>query len=344
MAPAISSPAYPLVSAVIPTRDRADLLTSAVASALQQTWPNLEVVVVIDGQDPATEARLAGFADRRVRVVTLSENCGAAEARNAGVRAAKGEWIAFLDDDDEWLPGKIARQMGAARTLPDWFPVISSRVIARSPSSTRILPVKPYEAPQAIADYLFCRSGLRKPGGVMQCSTLLAPRELLLAIPFESGLPMHQDWDWLIRVASHQGVGLTMLREPLSIWRVEDNRATVGRTPDWQFSLAWIRSLRPLISRRAYCWFIAVECAWRVQACHAGFFARLLLLRAFLSEGRPEFRSLLSFLLFSFIPRRLRQSMRKGTLPLGTAPISTHGLHLVYSRRPVYPVFRNSSR
>jgi glycosyltransferase involved in cell wall biosynthesis len=316
----------------------------AVASALQQTWPNLEIVVVIDGADPATATRLAGFADRRMRVVTLSQNCGAAEARNAGVRAAKGEWIAFLDDDDEWLPGKIAHQMRAARTLPDWFPVISSRVIARSPSTSRILPVKPYEAQQAIADFLFCRSGLRKPGGVMQCSTLLAPRELLLAIPFQSGLPMHQDWDWLIRVASHKGVGLTMLREPLAIWRVEDNRATVGRTPDWQFSLAWIRSLRPLISRRAYSWFIAVECAWRVQACHAGFFAWLLLLRAFLSEGQPGFRSFLSFLLFSFIPRRLRQSMRKGILRHGTAPGSTHGLHLVHSRRPVYPVFRKSSR
>ena len=63
----------------------------------------------------------------------------------------------------------------------------------------------------------------------MQSSTLLAPRELVLAIPFKSGLPMHQDWDWLIRVAAHKGVGVTMVRQPLCIWRTEDARASVGR-------------------------------------------------------------------------------------------------------------------
>jgi glycosyltransferase involved in cell wall biosynthesis len=344
MAPAFSSSAYPLVSAVIPTRGRPDLLACAVASALQQTWPNLEVVVVVDGPDPATAAGLAAFADRRVRTVFLSESRGAADARNAGVLAAKGDWIAFLDDDDEWLPGKIARQMRTARNLPDWFPVVSSRVIARSPSTSRVLPVRPYRAPQPIADFLFCRNSLREPGGVMQCSTLLAPRELLLAIPFQSGLPMHQDWDWLIRVASHKGVGLAMVREPLAVWRVEDDRATVGRTPDWEFSLAWIRSLRPLISRAAFSWFVAVECAWRAQASHAGLLARLLLLRAFLREGQPELRSFLSFLLFSLVPRRLRRSMRKGVLRHGAAPDVFHGLHLVHSRPPVHPVFRKSSR
>jgi glycosyltransferase involved in cell wall biosynthesis len=320
------------------------LLACAVRSALQQTWSNLEVVVVVDGPDPATVARLAAFADRRLQVVQLDVARGAADARNAGVRAAQGEWIAFLDDDDEWLAGKIERQMRAARELPDWFPVISSRVIARSPSSNRILPPKPYRSPQPIADFLFCRDGLRSPGGVMQCSTLLAPRELLRAIPFQSGLPMHQDWDWLIRVASHEGVALSMVREPLVVWRVEDGRATVGRRPDWQFSLAWIRSLRPLISRRAFSWFVAVECAWRAQASRAGFSARLLLLRAFLLEGQPELRSFFNLIVFSVVPRRIRQGMRKGMLRRGSPIDTTRGLRLVHSRPPTQPAFRKSSR
>jgi glycosyltransferase involved in cell wall biosynthesis len=196
---------YPLVSAIIPTRDRPALLACAMRSALRQTWPNLEVIVVVDGPDPLTEADLQTFADPRLRVIFLDERRGGSDARNSGVRAACGEWIAFLDDDDEWLPDKIAQQMRAAHAMPDWFPVVSCRLIAQSPTTSRVLPLRTYEQPQSIADFLFCRTSLRDPGGVLQCSTLLAPRELLLAVPFKSGLPMHQDWDWLIRVAAHKG-------------------------------------------------------------------------------------------------------------------------------------------
>lgn len=344
MAHSGSSSADPLVSAVIPTRGRPELLACAVRSALQQTWHHLEVLVVIDGPDPATVARLSGFSDPRLRVVQLEHASGAADARNTGVRAARGEWIAFLDDDDEWLAGKIERQMRAAYDLPDWFPIVASRVIARSASASRVLPFEVYCAPQPVADFLFCRDRLRDPGGLMQCSTLLAPRDLLLSIPFQSGLPMHQDWDWLIRVASYKGVGIAMLREPLAIWRVEEGRGHLGSTPDWEFSLAWIRSLRPLVSRRAFSWFVAVECAWRARASRAGFFARIRLLRALLLEGQPDLRSFLSFFVFSFVPRRLRQSMRKGIVRSGAVRGESHGLRLVHSRPLNRPAFRESSR
>lgn len=339
-----SSSSFPLVSAVIPTHGRPELLACAVRSALQQTWPNLEVVVVIDGPDPVTAARLAALADPRVRVVQLGSNCGTGDARNAGVRASHGEWIAFLDDDDEWLAGKIERQMCTAHSSPDWFPVVTTRVIARSATRSRVLPLKPHESFQPVADFLFCREGLRNPGGVMPCSTLLAPRELLLALPFQPGLPMHHDWDWLVRVASHRGVGLAMVREPLVVWRVDDDPALADPTPDWEFSLAWIRSVRPLISRRAFSWFVAVECAWRAQASHAGLASRLRLLRAFLLEGEPELRSLLSLILYSLVPRRIRRVTRKGMLFHHQATDANRGLHLVYSRPPAPPIFRKSSR
>lgn len=205
----------PLVSAVIPTRDRPQYLLSAVRSALRQTWPRLEVIVVVDGPDSETVTTLGTIVDQRLRLILLPESCGGSEARNAGVRAARGDWIAFLDDDDEWLPEKIERQMVAAHAMPDWFPVVSCRLIAQSPSVRRVLPLRPYQSPEPIAEFLFCRASLRDPGGVMQTSTLLAPRDLLLAVPFQPGLPLHQDWDWLIRVASHKGVGLCMVRQPL---------------------------------------------------------------------------------------------------------------------------------
>jgi glycosyltransferase involved in cell wall biosynthesis len=331
---------YPLVSAVIPTRDRPALLACAMRSALRQTWPNLEVIVVVDGPDPLTEADLQTFADPRLRVIFLDERRGGSDARNSGVRAACGEWIAFLDDDDEWLPDKIAQQMRAAHAMPDWFPVVSCRLIAQSPTTSRVLPLRTYEQPQSIADFLFCRTSLRDPGGVLQCSTLLAPRELLLAVPFKSGLPMHQDWDWLIRVAAHKGVGVAMVRQPLCIWRTEDARTTVGRNANWSFSLSWIRQIRTVISPRAYSWFIAIQCVWRARASHAGVRARFALLRAFFFEGSPEFRSFLSFLIFALVPVPLRRSMRKGFWKTrDLAP----GLRLVSVRDPGLPVLRKSS-
>src|SRR6185437_1348576 len=99
----------PLVSAVIPTRNRPALVLSAIRSALRQTWRRMEVIVVVDGPDAETAASLAGVTDARLRVITLPEASGGCAARNAGVQAAQGEWIGFLDDDDEWFPDKIQR-------------------------------------------------------------------------------------------------------------------------------------------------------------------------------------------------------------------------------------------
>lgn len=333
----------PLVSAVIPTRGRPDFLLGAVRSVLRQTWPRMEVIVVVDGPDPATEARLELLTDPRVRTVFLDHACGGSDARNAGVRAARGSWIAFLDDDDEWLPEKIERQMGAVHGMTEWFPVVSCRVIAQSPKSSRVLPVRSYHAPEPVGDYLFCRSGLRDPGGLLQSSTLLAPRDLLLAVPFQTGLPMHQDWDWILRVASHQGVRLTMLPQPLALWRVGDRRATVGRTPDWKTSFRWIRRMRPLLSPRAYSWFIAIQCAWRAQAGRGGASARVALLWAFLMQGQPELRSSFLFLIFSFVPTALRRMLLAGLAKMRLRG-EPAGLRLAFERGTTATALRRTSR
>jgi glycosyltransferase involved in cell wall biosynthesis len=264
-------------------------------------------------------------------------------ARNAGVRVARGEWIAFLDDDDEWLPQKIERQMAEVQRMDAWFPVVTSRLIAQSPTASRILPPRIYHPEQPVADYLFCRTGLTDPGGVMQTSTLLAPRDLLLAIPFRDGLPMHQDWDWLIRVAAHEGVEISMLARPLTIWRVEDGRSTVSRKPAWQQSLAWIREIRCYISRRAFSSFVAIQCVWRAQRSHAGPLARLKILGAFLFEGQPEWRSSLHFLGFSLLPSGLRSAIRDVLSARRDPAEAAAGLTLAYTRKPAHTPLRKTS-
>ncbi|MEW6582696.1 MAG: glycosyltransferase family 2 protein [Actinomycetota bacterium] len=104
----------PRISAVIPTYNRAALVVRAVRSVLAQTRPPDEVIVVDDGSTDDTAARLAGLGDDRVRVVSQT-NAGAAAARNRGVAEATGDWVAFLDSDDLWVPGHLEALDGAIR-------------------------------------------------------------------------------------------------------------------------------------------------------------------------------------------------------------------------------------
>jgi glycosyltransferase involved in cell wall biosynthesis len=104
-----------LVSVILPTFNRGRTLRRAVDSILNQSYGHLEVLVMDDGSTDGTAEVMAGITDPRVRYVPLALNRGASRARNAGLALARGEFIAFQDSDDEWLAGKLERQVTAAR-------------------------------------------------------------------------------------------------------------------------------------------------------------------------------------------------------------------------------------
>jgi glycosyltransferase involved in cell wall biosynthesis len=99
------------VSVVIPTYNYGHFVTEAVQSALTQTYPNLEVIVVDDGSNDDTAERLRQFGNQIIYI--YQQNRGLSSARNAGIRRATGEWVAFLDADDVWHAEKIAKQLAA---------------------------------------------------------------------------------------------------------------------------------------------------------------------------------------------------------------------------------------
>lgn len=103
-----------LVSVVIPTVDRPALLQEAIASALAQTHREIELIIVLNGATPEMVETAKRHVDENVRVVQMERDTLAA-ARNYGISFAQGEWLAFLDDDDVWLPDKIETQLSAAR-------------------------------------------------------------------------------------------------------------------------------------------------------------------------------------------------------------------------------------
>ncbi len=297
----------PDISVIIPTRGRPGLLVGAVASALEQSYSTIEVIVVVDGPDPDTTAAIARFADRRLRLLQLPENRGGSEARNAGVLHARGEWIAFLDDDDEWRADKLEKQMSAATASSYSQPVIGSAVLARTAHGDSVWPRRlPF---RPLSEYLFSRTTWFQGEALVQTSTLLAPRSLLLAVPFRAGLKRHQDWDWLLRACEQPGVGLEFVPEALAMWRVQDRRSTVSSTADWQSSLHWARENRSLLTSRAFAGFIATQVAPQAaqQRAWRTFFP---LLREAAVAGQLRLNDLLLYLGMWFIPPQVRQSLR----------------------------------
>jgi glycosyltransferase involved in cell wall biosynthesis len=256
----------PIVSAVIPTRNRPELVGRAVRSVLSQTVGALECIVVIDGPDAVTEQSLREIADPRLRVLALPENVGGCEARNIGGRAARGQWVALLDDDDEWLPYRLQRQLAAVDAASEPVTMVVSRFLDRGADDGDEL-IRPHIFPakgQAISEFLWCEvSPFGGIAGFPQTSTWLLRRDLFLELPFTRGLKMLQDLDWLLRSYHHPRIRVEFIQEPLTIFHNDHARGRVAKRTDWQHSFQWAMGNRHLFTRKAFGFFLVVDCVNR---------------------------------------------------------------------------------
>lgn len=292
-----------LVSAVIPTRYRPESVVSAVRSALCQTYAELEVIVVIDGPDVATETALKGLDDSRLRVVALAENVGGSEARNIGANAARGEWIGFLDDDDEWLPDKVELQLAMGEGMLG-EPIVSCRFHARTRDGEFDWPGRLLREGEPVCEYLLARRGLRRQDGFIATPTILARRSLLRRVPFRTGLRKHQDWDWILR-ATAEGARVLFCPEVLVKCDMRI-KSSVSRSADWRASLAWITENADLVTKRAYASFIMTHVAWQAAA-QQEWRACVPLLRDALRNGSPSTIDLFRYFIFWMVPDKFRQ-------------------------------------
>jgi glycosyltransferase involved in cell wall biosynthesis len=241
------------VSVVIPTLNRPTLVARALNSVIAQTAPPSEIIVVVDGPNEQTFEVLRSSSYSAVRVLQLPRQSGASAARNFGVQNARGDWIAFLDDDDEWLPHKLQRQLLAAAVSRRQYPIVFSRVIARTPRGDFLMPHRGPRFSESVDEYLYCRRTLRSGEVFLHTSNLLAPRQLFNRVPFTPGLRKWQDVDWLLRAGRVSGATLEFVPEPLSIYHCEDfSRPTVSDACDWRYLFEWASSNHRIFSRSAY--------------------------------------------------------------------------------------------
>jgi glycosyltransferase involved in cell wall biosynthesis len=184
----------PDVTVVIPTRNRWPLLAGTLSSALAQQDVDFEVVVVDDGSDDETPVRLSEYGDDRVRAFRHDPNQGVARARNRGIEEARGEWVAFLDDDDLWSPMKLRSQLDAAREHATFAYGSAAEFDERG----AIMGIWRAPDPRELAPKLLTNRNPIPAG----CSNVLARTDLVRRLGgFDENLFQLADWDMWLRLA-----------------------------------------------------------------------------------------------------------------------------------------------
>ena len=221
-----------LISVIIPTYNCAQYLGEAINSVLAQDYPRLEIIVVDDGSTDNTAAVVATFGDQLT--CTRQDNQGIGGARNTGQALARGEFIAFLDADDLYLPGKLSRQIACFEADPALECVQGHMEQFLSPelgtdftSTVHVNTQQPLAAPMA--------------------STTLIKRQALERVgPWSVGLTLGTDLDWYARV-QEEGVKCLMLEETVLRRRVHRNNTNLVHAADKKERL---HVLKAMLDRR----------------------------------------------------------------------------------------------
>lgn len=300
----------PSVSVVIPSIGRPSL-ARAVLSAGRQTLAPAEIIVAMDRGDPGAPA-LPGGMNVPVRVIYTGGRRGANGARNMGVAAANGDFIALLDDDDEWRDDKLAVQLADVerlrlRTSDSWLYASAIRVTGDVSNTT--WPRASINDGQAVATYLFA-GRWRTISPTIQPSTWLAPRGVFVANPFAEHVGLHDDWDWLIRTQHRVGLRVLASREALTTYRLGGPDSIVA-TSRWRDSLEWVSDPSLPLSNRLRADFLVTE-AHRVALQTQGRREAVRVIFKAVSFDRPSAPALVRACLRTAISRHHRIRRQRG--------------------------------
>ena len=186
-----------LVSVVIPTYNRESTVLKSINSILEQTYANLECIVVDDGSTDNTEEKVLEIKDNRLRYIKLEHNSGPSIARNTGIRESRGNYIAFNDSDDLWLPDKLKMQMEKMKSEDETGMVYCCYTYDKNGKEMKI-PSDRYERFQLegyIFDSLWQDNKIGTP-------TILVKRECVDACGgFAENLHSLEDWEFVLRIS-----------------------------------------------------------------------------------------------------------------------------------------------
>ncbi|HEX7490074.1 MAG TPA: glycosyltransferase family 2 protein [Candidatus Limnocylindrales bacterium] len=289
--PVRNRPNAPAVSVIVPAHNRAETIAAAIESIRSQTFEDFEIVVVDDGSSDGTAdiARALESKEPRLRVHAHPHNRGAQAARNTGIRAARGEWIAFLDSDDLYYRDSLELRLAAAKGTD--LGVIHSACDAIGPDGPVPFPIPPVEGDVR-------RALLTAPAPMFQ--GMIVRRELLHRIGLLSeSVPAYQEWDTSIRLAAVTRFGFVA-------------------QPTFEYDLRTLGAISRDSRRAARGYEYVVSRHWREIVKYAGLpvladhYRILAELRANAGDARGAFRcAVLSGLIWPPAPRKTLRILRR---------------------------------
>jgi len=233
----------PQFSVIVPVYNRADTLARALKSVLAQTFQDFEIVVIDDGSKDDPQSVCDSFDDPRIRCIR-QDNRGGGAARNAGIDAARGRFVAFLDSDDEFLPQHLERMRRLLSTT-DKTVGYARMVVDRGHGRSLLKPSRAIGASEHMATYLLCDRGF------VPTITVALPREAAARVRYSESLRFAQDTDFAIRLFL-EGCRFAMIEEPGAVWHDLPDPARTSANRKGATAIDWLESLRPHIPAKAY--------------------------------------------------------------------------------------------
>lgn len=195
-----------MVSVVIPSYNREDKIQMAVNSVLNQTYQDFEIIIVDDCSLDGSVEVIKQMKDPRIKLIELKENKGACAARNRGVEEAKGEWIAFQDSDDEWLPDKLEKQLAQLeQEQADFSSARMRRYYLGSKKHYKMYPAKILKPEDYTFKAVLYRNCVTTPN-------LMVKKSCFDTVKFDPAIKKYQDWDYTLTLLKN-GFKMTFLNE-----------------------------------------------------------------------------------------------------------------------------------
>lgn len=294
--------AAPFFSVVIPLYNRAAIVGDTIRSVLAQDWQDFEIVVIDDGSRDNPQSAVLATGDRRVRYIR-QDNAGGGAARNRGIEEARGRYIAFLDSDDLFLPGKLSI-MAEALASDDGRTVLYSRMkVDRGVDRYWIRPDRGIRDGEDVGEYLFCANQF------MQTSTMVVPTAMAQQVRFDPALKKGQDLDFCVRL---QGAGaqFRMIDQPLTVWLDASEAGRTSYVRGYETSLDWLERCGHMLTDRARRGYRATVLAYHMAPVRPVVALRDLVV-GMLAGGVPA-KVVARQVLRSFLPKPLYRSLVNG--------------------------------
>lgn len=276
-------------SIVIPAYNAAESIVTTLDCVAAQTYQNFEVIIIddksADAEKLAEVVRAEKYSQLKIQLVLSQEKLFGSAARNKGVELATGDYICFLDADDEWHPEKLQQSLHTIAELDAQGrekTIIYSQVnIIQDGEFLKVMPMQPVSENETVAEYLFgCY-------GFIQTSTLVLKREYALDIQFDPKYIRHQDYDFCIR-ADKKGYKFVMIATPLANYHLVSKYGSKQKGESVKYSYFWLDNMKPWLTQRDINTYKAYKLPLRYKMDGKSFQATLSFVRYFFLTNKDN--------------------------------------------------------